>query len=145
MTGNNKQSLRVVLLAEDDMEMRLLLSLALQKEGCSVIECKDGVNLAAQLEPVLNGEIEVEYDLIITDIRMPGVSGLEAVQGLACLPGCPPMILITAFGDAETHERARQVGVAAVLDKPFEIEDFIRVVRDVLMVPAPARKKKSGS
>jgi len=135
MTENHKQARRVVLLAEDDMEMRLLLSLTLQKEGYSVIECKDGLNLSAQLESLLNGEIDVEYDLIVTDIRMPGVSGLEVVQGLAGLPGCPPMILITAFGDAETHERGHQLGVAAVLDKPFEIEDFISVVHDVLIVP----------
>jgi CheY-like chemotaxis protein len=110
-----------------------------------VIECKDGACLSAQLAPLLNGEIDVEYDLIVTDIRMPGVTGMEVVEGLAGLPGCPPMILITAFGDAETHERAHQLGVAAVLDKPFEIEDFTRVVHDVLMVPAPARRKKSSS
>jgi CheY-like chemotaxis protein len=140
MTENYKQARRVVLLAEDDMEMRLLLSLTLQKEGCSVIECKDGVDLLAQIEPLLNGENEVEYDLIVSDIRMPGVSGLEVVQGLADLPGCPPVILITAFGDAAIHERARQLGVAAVLDKPFEIEEFITVAHDVLMVPDSARK-----
>jgi CheY-like chemotaxis protein len=135
MTENYKQARRVVLLAEDDMEMRLLLSLTLQKEGCSVIECKDGVDLLAQIGPLLKGENEVEYDLIVTDIRMPGVSGLEVVEGLAGLPGGPPVILITAFGDVETHDHARQLGVAAVLDKPFEIEDFIKAVHDVLMVP----------
>jgi CheY-like chemotaxis protein len=145
MTENFQHSRRVVLLAEDDMEMRLLLSLALQKEGCSVIECKDGLNLSAQLEPLLNGKNEVEYDLIVTDIRMPGVSGLEVVQDLTGLPGCPPMVLITAFGDAETHERGRQLGVAAVLDKPFEIEDFISVVHDALMVPDSVKKLKSSS
>jgi CheY-like chemotaxis protein len=135
MTENHKQARRVILLAEDDMEMRLLLSLTLQKEGYSVIECNDGVNLSAQLESLLNGEIDVEYDLIVTDIRMPGVSGLEVVQGLAGLPGCPLIILITAFGNPETHEPAHQLGVAAVLDKPFEIEDFTKLVHDVLMMP----------
>jgi CheY-like chemotaxis protein len=145
MTEKFEQGRRVVLLAEDDLEMRLLLSLALQKDGWSVIECKDGMNLLAQLGPLLNGQNEVECDLIITDIRMPGVTGMEVVEGLAGLPGCPPVILITAFGDAETHERARQLGVAAVLDKPFEIEEFIRVVHDVLMAPYTARREKSRS
>jgi CheY-like chemotaxis protein len=145
MTEKFEQGRRVVLLAEDDLEMRLLLSLALQKDGWSVIECKDGMNLLAQLGPLLNGQNEVECDLIITDIRMPGVTGMEVVEGLAGLPGCPPVILTTAFGDAETHERARQLGVAAVLDKPFEIEEFIRVVHDVLMAPYTARREKSRS
>jgi CheY-like chemotaxis protein len=132
MSGKTKKGCRVVLLAEDDVEMRLLLSLALQKEGCSVIECKDGMDLLSKVEPLLNRKKEVDYDLIVTDIRMPGVSGMEVVEGLAGLQVCPPIVLITAFGDAQTHEQGRQLGVAAVLDKPFEIGDFIRVIDDVL-------------
>jgi CheY-like chemotaxis protein len=125
----------VVLLAEDDREMRLLLSLALQKDGWSVIECEDGVHLLAQLDPLLNGENEVRYDLIVTDFRMPGVTGIGIVERLAGLPGCPPMILITAFGDAETHERAQRLGIAATLDKPFELEEFLNMVHVVMMAP----------
>jgi CheY-like chemotaxis protein len=133
MSAKFKQNCRVVLLAEDDLEMRLLLSLALQKNGCSVIECKDGVDLLSKIEPLLNGKKEVEYDLIITDIRMPGLTGMEVVEGLSGLPGCPPIVLITAFGDAETHERASQFGVTAVLEKPFEIEAFLKIVNAVLI------------
>lgn len=123
---------REVLLAEDDMEMRLLLSLELQKRGCAVIECENGVSLVEQLEPLLNGATEVEYDLIITDIRMPGITGMEIVEALARLPQCPPLILITAFGDEKTHDRARRLGVAAILDKPFEIQDFLSGVDEAL-------------
>ena len=139
------QGRRVALLAEDDMEMRLLLSLSLQNDGWSVIECNDGMGLLAQIAPLLDGEKEVAYDLIITDIRMPGVTGMEVVEGLAEMPGCPPMILITAFGDVETHEHARQLGVAAVLDKPFEIDAFIRAAHDALAAPSTAKRKGSSS
>ena len=133
MTEKFQQGRRAVLLAEDDMEMRLMLSLTLQREGWSVIECKDGAELQTQVEPLLQGEEGVEYDLIVTDIRMPGATGMEIVEGIAGLPGCPPIILITAFGDAGTHARARELGVAAILDKPFEMQVFIGAVRDALV------------
>ncbi len=50
----------------------------------------------------------------------------------------PPTILITAFGDEETHEKARQVGVAAVLDKPFDMNDLLGKVRETLAGAATA-------
>lgn len=139
-----EQGRRVALLAEDDMEMRLMLSLSLQNDGWSVVECKDGMELLAQIAPLLDGENQAEYDLIVTDIRMPGVTGMEVVEGLADVPECPPMIVITAFGDVETHEHARQLGVAAVLDKPFEIDAFIRAAHDALAAPYSQEKGKTA-
>ena len=129
------QDRRVVLLAEDDVEMRLLLSLVLQRHGYTVIECKDGGDLYAKIRPLLRGKKGAAFDLIISDIRMPGHTGLEIVEDLAGLQGRPPLILITAFGDAATHERSRQLGAAAVLNKPFEIDLFIKVVHDLLVAP----------
>jgi len=133
VTDAFQKSRRAVLLAEDDMEMRLMLSEFLQREGWSVIECKDGADLLTQVEPLLQGEEGVEYDLMVTDIRMPGATGMEVVEGIAHLPGCPPIILFTAFGDAETHARARELGVAAILDKPFDMRDFTGAVRDAMI------------
>jgi demethylmenaquinone methyltransferase/2-methoxy-6-polyprenyl-1,4-benzoquinol methylase len=60
---------------------------------------------------------------------MPGVFGLSVVEGARDRPGFPPTILITAFGDEETHETASQCGVVAVFDKPFEINDLLEKVR----------------
>jgi len=133
MSENSEREQQVVLLAEDDVEMRLLLSLALKKDRYKVIECKNGVELLSRIEPILKGTQDVGYDLIVTDIRMPGITGLEIIEGISGLPGCPPMILITAFGDKKIHEKGRQFGVAAVLDKPFELEEFTNVVHEALM------------
>ncbi|GAB6909706.1 conserved hypothetical protein [Desulfosarcina cetonica] len=132
MSDQSEQNLGIVLLAEDDAEMRILLSLALKKNQCKVIECKNGVELLSKIEPILNGEKDVGYDLIITDIRMPGITGMEVLEGIAGLPGCPPMILITAFGDPQTHEKGRQFGAAAVLDKPFELAELTGIVHTLL-------------
>lgn len=142
MSENTKQSCRVVLLAEDDLEMRLLLSLALQKDGCSVIECKDGVDLLSRIEPLLDGKKDVEYDLVVIDIRIPRVSGMAIIEGLSGLQNRPPIVIITAFGDAEAYERASQLDVYAVLDKPFEIDDFIKVAHNAMSVPDSKKIKE---
>jgi CheY-like chemotaxis protein len=133
MADTFQKSRRAVLLAEDDMEMRVMLSLVLQRERWSVIECKHGVDLLTHVAPLLNGEEGVEYDLIVTDVRMPGVTGMEVVKDIAGLPGCPPIILITAFGDAEIHERASELGVVAILDKPFDMQDFKGAVHNAMI------------
>ena len=123
-----------ILLAEDDYEMRALLSLALRRAGYNVTECSDGMGLLTHLEPFLlpNGRIKKEVDLIISDIRMPGVTGMEVLEGASENVDFPPMILITAFGDKVTHELATRFGAVAVLDKPFDMDALIAIVRELL-------------
>ena len=67
-----------VVLAEDDYEMRSLLSMALRKSGYDVVECSDGMGMLTYLAAFLLPEefARESVDLIISDIRMPGVSGL---------------------------------------------------------------------
>jgi DNA-binding response OmpR family regulator len=123
---------QVILLAEDDRDMRMLLSQALRKQGYMVTECQDGVQFLTRLGPLLDSRGAVEYDVIISDIRMPGLTGMEVLEGLTDTAWCPPVILITAFGDSDTHVRAAELGVAAMFDKPFEIDDLVAAVRAVL-------------
>ena len=127
------QSLRTrVLLADDDAEMRALLRVSLRAEGYEVLECRDGMQLLAQLNPVYPLPVPQRFDLVITDMRMPGVSGLDLLRRLHGQSGVPPIILITAFGDAQTHTQARQLGATAIIDKPFEMIHLLTVVRAVL-------------
>ena len=126
-----------VLLAEDDEEMRRLLDQALRKEGYDVSQCSNGLSLLDKLGnklrvPETLGRDPEEFDLIISDIRMPGVTGLSVLEGIRLFEGFPPMILITAFGDDATHSKADKLGAAAVFDKPFEIEDLLAKVHEIL-------------
>ncbi len=126
-----------VLLAEDDLEMRNLLQWEFSKNGFDVIECRDGYQLLAQLgTPPLAAKPE-SVDLIVSDIRMPGVTGLEILQALQETEWNLPMVLITAFGDDHTHRLADQYGAAAMFDKPFEISLLISRVREVLGLDNP--------
>ena len=125
-----------ILLAEDDREMRVLLAEQLRHDGYEVVECCDGQGLVAHLSALfLPGAEPEEFDLVISNIRMPAFSGLEVLDGLHGRAGCPPVILITAFGDEQTHERARRLGAVATFDKPFRIPDLLAVVRQTV---APA-------
>ncbi len=131
-----------ILLAEDTDDMRAVVAMRLRQQGYSVTECCNGAELLSELGDYL-GNVPVEartrrFDLIISDIRMPGVFGTSVIEGGVEYRNFPPTILITAFGDEETHEKARQIGVAAVLDKPFDMNDLLGKVRDALAGAATA-------
>lgn len=121
-----------ILLAEDDYEMRTLLAHRLRREKFKVECCEDGFELLLHIDPFPGESPDPPYDLIISDIRMPGFTGLEVLDFIRANGGSPPTILITAFGDDETHREAERLGVAAVMDKPFELDDLVDVVHRAL-------------
>jgi two-component system, response regulator, stage 0 sporulation protein F len=137
-----------ILLAEDDREMRSLLKISLENVGFRITECADGVCLAGNLSSLLFPEGVEHYkkfDLIISDIRMPGVTGMSVLEGLQEIERTPPIILITAFGDTETHRKAAALGAAAMFDKPFEIEELISKAKEIISndnVRREVRQKK---
>lgn len=121
-----------VLLAEDDDEMRWIVASRLRRCGYEVVECRDGLELADQLGIGQNGPA-LAVDLVISDIQMPYITGLEILRALLAVRTAHlPVILITSFGDSETHEEAQRLGAAAVVDKPFELSRLVDVVETVL-------------
>ena len=121
-----------ILLAEDDDEMRRLLAHSLSEEGYEVTQCHDGGEFLVRLQSFIVDKHSVDFDVIVSDIRMPGLTGLEILEELHECKEFPPMILITAFGDEDTHARAKKFGVAAIFDKPFEIDVLLSKVREIL-------------
>ena len=125
-----------ILLAEDDIEMRKLLAWRLEEDGYDVVEAENGLELLECLEPSLLyartfGRIS-EFDLVVSDIRMPGLSGLEVLAGLRKRDKVTPVILITAFGDQVTHDEANELGASAVIDKPFDIDELRATIRRII-------------
>lgn len=121
-----------VIVAEDDDEMRLIVVSALRSDGYDVREALDGKQLLAQMaaEHLSPG---ATVDLVISDIRMPGCSGLQILERLRDAHWTAPMILMTAFGDDETRAQAAQLG-AILFDKPFAIDDLRTAVLNLLPV-----------
>ena len=123
-----------VLLAEDDPDMRGMLAAALRLDHHEVVEARDGRELLERFSASRVAGLPV--DVIITDLRMPKLTGLQVLRELHDAKHRIPVILITAFGDHGTHIDAWLLGAAAVLDKPFEVEDLRRLVRNLGKRPA---------
>ncbi len=117
-----------ILLAEDDPAMRRLIASRLRKAGCLVVEAQDGTEAMAKIADALLEDPDGGFDLVISDVRMPGHSGIDL---MACYRGPDlrvPVILITAFGSPELHKQALRFGARAVFDKPFDLDDLITAV-----------------
>jgi CheY-like chemotaxis protein len=121
-----------VLLVEDHSEMRRLLASVLRADGHVVVEASDGLEA---LTPLLGRPGDPEIDLVVTDVRMPGCTGLDLLAFVRLERPLMPVVLITGFGDAATHAEARQLGAAAIFDKPFDLYAFRETVRGLLHRP----------
>lgn len=122
-----------VLVADDDPDLRQVIAEALRAEGFEVIEADCGAQLLDLIGPTLMGKPGgPPAEVVVSDFRMPGLSGISVLGGLRQFDGGLPFILITAFGDPVTHAEARRLGATAVLDKPFEMRQLIDLVRESL-------------
>jgi DNA-binding response OmpR family regulator len=122
-----------VLVAEDDFELRTMLALSLQRRGYEVTEVTDGNGLLDELgASLLRYGASSRPDLVISDVRMPGKNGMDVLAGLRGASWTTPFIFMTAFGDAETHERAARLG-AVVYDKPFDLDELCAAVASKLV------------
>lgn len=133
-SARRKRSVRStrVLLADDDIEMRKLLAVALKDAGYDVVDVPDGSDLLRQLAyRRSDAGFLADIDLIVTDVRMPGVDGFEVLQALRDKDWATAIVLISAFADDEMRARAERLGATALLSKPFSLKDFLFTVKSV--------------
>jgi len=133
-TANNPASTDPprVLVAEDDFELRRMMVRALRKDGYEIVEAIDGIELLERVADTLFDTSGRLFDVIVTDIRMPGWSGMQVLHGFRGKTDMTPVILVTAFGDEQTHRLAHELGAVCVLDKPFDMDDLRMVVLNTL-------------
>lgn len=115
-----------ILLAEDDDDLRELLSHALKQDGYRVTSVPDGEALVDEFKS-LGANGKAMPTLAISDERMPGLSGLDAFRALRKAGVTIPLILVTAFGNDDLVDEAFKSG-ATVMRKPFDIGDFRTLV-----------------
>ena len=111
----------IIVLAEDDAAFRKLLAKALETDGYDIVMASTGAELIGQVNQCSDDGREVA--LIISDVRMPEVSGLMALKHLRNSAVTIPVILVTAFSDSFTRDAARRYG-ATVLDKPVKLSNL---------------------
>lgn len=102
--------------------MRFILSRVFTNDGYTVKEAKDGSDLLYQLCHAHRSR--TLPDLIISDIKMPELTGTEVMTRVRAWDLDLPVILITAFGDEQTLAEASGLDVTAVFNKPFDIDDL---------------------
>jgi DNA-binding response OmpR family regulator len=131
-----------ILLAEDDPEMRKLLAWSLERKGYRVVECRDGTSLMTKLGLLGPADRVEPHDLIISDIRMPGVTGMHVLEYAKEFADFPPIILITAFPDTASREQVTKLGALAMLAKPFDMEELLSRIEDAFPPETLERKQK---
>jgi DNA-binding NtrC family response regulator len=114
-----------ILIVDDDQSMRAALAESLQRCGYAVETAEDGAEALMKFE---NGR----FRGVITDMRMPKMSGLDVLRGVKRLSPTTPVILITAYGTVNTAVEAMKEGAAEFIMKPFSLDDLEIVVRNVL-------------
>jgi DNA-binding response OmpR family regulator len=122
----------LILLAEDDAALRELIADALSLDGHRVAQVATGGALITALKKIIvYGEHGGRPDLIITDVRMPELTGIEALRVLRGAELGVPIILITAFSDLWTRREAARYG-ARLIDKPLELRVLRHAVQEEL-------------
>lgn len=117
-----------ILVVDDEASMRLTVAGNLELEGFDVIEAKSGEHALTLLETE-------KVDLVLTDIRMPGINGVELFRRISVkLPGTP-VVLMTAFAVEELVSSALREGAFTVLSKPFDVGHMIRTVSRAARMP----------
>lgn len=113
-----------VLIVEDNSRLRKLMTDVLTLEGFTVTEAADTTSMRWHMRIRAQEEYPDEpFDLIVTDIQMPGESGLVSLEWLR-RRGCPtPALVVTAFPELATREQVRKLD-ATLLPKPFSLREF---------------------
>ncbi len=121
-----------ILVADDEPNLRRVLTAILQREGYDVVVAADGNEAIASLEP--------SVDVVITDLKMPHVDGMEVLRTVSRDHPTIPVIMITAFGSVGHAVAAVKAGAFDYIEKPFEQEQ-IRVIVDKAVRQAAANRE----
>jgi CheY-like chemotaxis protein len=111
-----------ILVVDDEPGVRLMLSANLELEGFQVVKADSG-------ESALEVAARENPDVVLTDIRMPGISGVELFRQLRVRGMKMPVVLMTAFALEDLVQGALEDGAFTVLPKPFDVGHALRTVR----------------
>lgn len=131
------QRSHTVLIAEDDDDLRMTMADIVSAEGYAVVQCKTGHAVVSHVaETLLKPNSAPPISLIITDVYLPGVTGLEAVARLRRCTVKTPVIVVTGRDSVRVRHHADAIGAAAFLVKPFGADDLRSVLMPFLNNPS---------
>jgi CheY-like chemotaxis protein len=123
-------ALHKVLVVDDDPVVGKSFNRVLSQKGYVVITAENA-------QEALNKLQEAKYDVVFTDIRMPGMDGLELAERVKATHPWTPVVIVTGYGTTANEQRAKAVGVTAFLHKPLSPEMIEGSAMNALLAPAP--------
>lgn len=124
-----------ILVADDDKDMCWVIKTILRKEGYSV-------NIAHEGESALNMIKKGKYDMIVLDYKFSRLSGLAVLKKIRQIRPFLQTIMISAFGNESVRLKAKELGAYAFLDKPFDIERLVEIMKNALIERIDLDQKK---
>lgn len=119
---------KTIMIVDDSLTMTMSVKSSLEMNGYSVQTASDGVQALTKLKGGL------KPDLIITDINMPNMGGLELIRQVKALPGYRfvPILTLTTESDASKRDEGKKLGATGWLVKPVSGPDLVKVVKQVV-------------
>ena len=115
-----------ILVIDDELDMLMLLRMIIENNTDYEVETTN--NPSEALKMVMKND----YDLVISDLKMPGMDGLELFDEVKGMKPDLPLIIITAYGSLETADEAMKMGVADFITKPFRKDSILFTINRVL-------------
>lgn len=112
-----------ILIVDDQFGIRILLNEVLQKEGYDTFQAANGIQAL---------EIVKEHspDLVLLDMKIPGMDGIEILERMKEVEQDIRVIIMTAYGELDMIQKAKDLGALTHFSKPFDIEDIRRAVKE---------------
>jgi two-component system, NtrC family, response regulator PilR len=130
-------SRKAVLIVDDEADIRELLVLTLSRMGVDA-------DTASTIEEAHRALKERQYDLVLTDMRLPDGDGLAVLRHIAEEYGNTPVAVITAFGSTENAVAALKAGAFDYLAKPIKLEQLRPLVMSALKLPRPTQARRAS-
>jgi len=137
LTAERKEEMALILVCDDNQDLREMVSFILHEDNFSVVETGRG-------QSVLPLVIEHKPDVVLLDLRLPDMDGYEILTALKALPqeSAPPVITFSAKSSGEDVEMARSLGASEFVEKPFTVDGLLFAVRRQAARAAQRRKEK---
>ncbi len=114
-----------ILLADDEVKLAKFLATVLEQQGHEIVRVEDG-------RAALAAVAQAPFDLVVTDLRMPGLDGLEVLKGVRKRPEAPDVIVMTAHGTQQIAVQAMKEGASDYLVKPVAVDEFRVRIQKIL-------------
>ncbi|KHD86714.1 chemotaxis protein CheY [Heyndrickxia ginsengihumi] len=118
-----------LLIVDDQFGIRILLTEVLQKEGYETFQAANGVQALELVK-------KYTFDLVLLDMKIPGMDGIEILKRMKKIHSDIRVIIMTAYGELDMIEETKKLGALTHFAKPFDIDDIRKAVKESLLMKA---------